>query len=104
MIGRAASTNPWIFRQIQEYGETGHYALPSEVDRYRLLTGYFRDLVAAELPDAIGKMKQFASSFTHSVRNGSELRRAVHTARTTSEVLDRVEEFFAPITASEEAR
>ena len=23
MIGRAATTNPWIFRQIQQYNETG---------------------------------------------------------------------------------
>jgi tRNA-dihydrouridine synthase B len=104
MIGRAASTNPWIFRQIQQYSESGQYSHPSEMDRYRLLTGYFRDLVAAELPDAIGKMKQFASSFTHGVRNGSELRRQVHTSRTAAEVLERVEEFFAPITASEESR
>jgi len=40
-------------------------------------------------------MKQFASLFTHGVRNGAELRRQVHTGRTTQEVLDRVDEFFA---------
>ncbi len=25
MIGRGASSNPWIFRQIQQYLETGAY-------------------------------------------------------------------------------
>ena len=49
----------------------------------------------AGLPDAIGKMKQFACWFTHGVRNGAELRRQVHTAHTTQEVLDRVDAFFA---------
>jgi tRNA-dihydrouridine synthase B len=103
MIGRAAATNPWIFSQIEQFNETGEYGQPSEPDRYHLLSGYFRDLISAELPDAIGKMKQFASSFTHGVRNGAALRRQVHTARTPAEVLDRVEEFFAPIAAMEDA-
>lgn len=103
MVGRAAPTNPWIFRQIRQFRETGRYMQPSELDRYRLLAGYFNDLAAAELPDAIGKMKQFASSFTHGIRNGSELRRLVHHSRTTREVLDHVEDFFAPITAGMEA-
>jgi tRNA-dihydrouridine synthase B len=102
MIGRAAATNPWIFRQIEDFKSTGAYSEPSEADRYRLLTGYFRDLIAAELPDAIGKMKQFACWFTHGVRNGSELRRRVHESRTTTEVLERVEGFFAPIAATQE--
>jgi tRNA-dihydrouridine synthase B len=95
MIGRAASTNPWIFRQISQYVETGHFDEPSELDRYRLLSTYFRNLVDTEWPDAIGKMKQFACWFTHGVRNGSELRRNVHTARTTVEILDQVDSFFA---------
>jgi len=95
MIGRAAATNPWIFRQIEQFTATGRYDQPSEGDRYRLLSGYFRRLVEAELPDAIGKMKQFACWFTHGVRNGSELRRQVHAARISAEVLERVDAFFA---------
>ena len=95
MIGRAASTNPWIFRQIAQCAATGSYVEPTEMDRYRLLSAYFRNLVETEWPDAIGKMKQFACWFTHGVRNGSELRRNVHTARTSAEILDRVDSFFA---------
>lgn len=102
MIGRAAATNPWIFAQIQEYAQTGRYGTPAEEDRFSLLTGYYGDLVAADLPDAIGKMKQFACWFTHGVRNGGELRRQVHTARTASEILDRVDRFFTTSVRSEE--
>lgn len=97
MIGRTAATNPWIFRQMEQYFSTGRYDEPSEADRYRLLTDYFRSLVAAELPDAIGKMKQFACWFTHGVRNGSLLRHEVHSSRTPEEVLQRVEDFFADV-------
>jgi hypothetical protein len=47
------------------------------------------------MPDAIGKMKQFATLFTHGVRNGGELRQAVHHSHTTAEILNCVDEFFA---------
>jgi tRNA-dihydrouridine synthase len=97
MIGRAASNNPWIFRQIAQYSETGSFEEPSETDRYQLLSAYFRNLVDTQWPDAIGKMKQFACYFTHGVRNGSELRRNVHTARTSAEILDKVDSFFADV-------
>jgi tRNA-dihydrouridine synthase B len=100
MIGRAASSNPWIFRQIADYVATGRYDEPTEADRYQLLSGYFRSLVAAEMPDAIGKMKQFASLFTHGVRNGGELRHAVHHSDSATEILGCVDAFFSNATAS----
>jgi tRNA-dihydrouridine synthase B len=106
MIGRAAATNPWIFSQMQQYREKGAYDAPSEQDRYRLLSGYYREITAANQPDAVGKMKQFACWFSHSVGNGSELRRSVHAARTPGEVLEAVERFFEHSmrhTAAEEA-
>jgi tRNA-dihydrouridine synthase B len=103
MIGRAAATNPWIFRQIEQYKELGKYEHPSEADRYRLLSAYFRDLIAAEIPDAIGKMKQFAGWFTHGVRNGSELRRQVHESKRPDEVLMRVDDFFSLVLAAQGA-
>ncbi|MGC1726747.1 MAG: tRNA dihydrouridine synthase DusB, partial [Candidatus Acidiferrales bacterium] len=100
MIGRAAASNPWIFEQIEEFIATGRYDEPGEADRYRLLSDYFRRLVESAMPDAIGKMKQFACWFTHGVRNGGELRREVHSARTTAEVLERVDTFFEPVLRS----
>lgn len=94
MIGRAAATNPWIFSQMAQYRETGRYDKPGEAERYRLLSGYYQQIYAANLPDGVGKMKQFACWFTHGVGNGSELRKIVHAARTSSEVLESVERFF----------
>jgi nifR3 family TIM-barrel protein len=95
MVGRAAASNPWIFRQIAEYLATGRYDEPTEADRYHLLSDYFRSLIAAEMPDAIGKMKQFATLFTHGVRNGGDLRQAVHHSQTAAEILERVDAFFS---------
>jgi nifR3 family TIM-barrel protein len=95
MIGRAAASNPWIFAQMLQHREKGAYDTPSQPDRYRLLSGYYREITRGNQPDAVGKMKQFACWFSHSVGNGSELRRSVHAARTTGDVLEAVERFFA---------
>jgi hypothetical protein len=39
-------------------------------------------------------MKQFATYFTHGVRNGSKLRAEVYHAHEPREILDRVDAFF----------
>jgi tRNA-dihydrouridine synthase B len=95
MIGRAASSNPWIFRQIAEYQEKGSWVEPSEADRYRIMKSYYSMLAERDDTDAIGKMKQFATYFTHGVRNGTKLRVAVYQAREVPRILDIVDEFFA---------
>jgi tRNA-dihydrouridine synthase B len=113
MIGRTAPSNPWIFRQIEQYcarvavptwpaatpdegvrGDKMLYDEPSEADRYQMIRTYFEMLIEEELPDAVGKMKQFASWFTHGVPGGAGLRKAIYEAKSAVEILGRVEEFF----------
>ena len=132
MIGRMAPSNPWIFRQIEQYSAcvgTGAiarpveesstaaagsiyedqqlrrpsvapdegvrgYTNPSESDRYQMIRTYFQMLIEEELPDAVGKMKQFASWFTHGVPGGAALRKAIYESKSAPEVLGRVEDFF----------
>src|SRR5215510_939701 len=45
MIGRAASSNPWIFRQIQQYLATGRYDQPTHLDRYEMMRTYYAMLI-----------------------------------------------------------
>jgi len=94
MIGRTAASNPWIFRQIAEYGATGRYQQPADADRYEMIRTYFRMLIEEEILGAEGKMKQFVAWFTHGVAGGSGLRKAVYEARTAPLILERVELFF----------
>jgi tRNA-dihydrouridine synthase B len=121
MIGRTAPSNPWIFRQIEQYCQSMESAViadahvgtaaptrtvaktsraeklydePSEADRYQMIRTYFQMLIEEELPDAVGKMKQFASWFTHGVPGGASLRKAIYESKSSIEILSRVEEFF----------
>jgi tRNA-dihydrouridine synthase B len=98
----------------------GRYDKPTEIDRYRMIRDYFERLMheVAEHPevfgpaetdeqkrlkrnhesaqrDAIGRMKQFASWFTHGVPGGSTLRRQIFEAKRGADVMARVDEFFA---------
>jgi tRNA-dihydrouridine synthase B len=105
MIGRAAPSNPWIFRQIAEYTATGSYTQPTEQDRYRMIRTYFQMLIedaeaSQSLPrdarhgETAGKMKQFASWFTHGVAGGSKLRQQIFQSKTGTAVLQAVDDFF----------
>jgi len=94
MIGRAASANPWIFRQIAQYLETGAYDQPSERDRYDMMRRYYAMLMERNERDTVGKMKQFATYFTHGVRHGGELRASIHRACAASAIVGLVDEFF----------
>jgi tRNA-dihydrouridine synthase B len=94
MIGRAASSNPWIFRQIGQYLSTGRYDQPTQQDRYEMMRTYYAMLIERDERDTVGKMKQFATYFTHGVRNGSKLRAEVYHAHEAHEILDRVDAFF----------
>ena len=98
----------------------GTYDVPTDLDRYRMIRTYFQMLVdeisleeqaeaarAAIITasgqtardqrhrDCVGKMKQFASWFTHGVPGGSSLRKAIFEAKNGPAVLDSVEAFFA---------
>jgi len=94
MIGRMAPANPWIFRQIEQYVASGSYAQPNEADRYQMIRTYFQMLLEEEMPGSEGKMKQFASWFTHGVPGGAALRKAIYEAKSGAEILSNVEEFF----------
>ena len=59
-----------------------------------MIRTYFQMLLEEEMPGAEGKMKQFASWFTHGVPGGAALRKAIYEAKSGAEILGRVEEFF----------
>ncbi len=67
MIGRTASSNPWIFRQIADYIATGRYDEPTELDRYHLLVRLFSQ------PDRRGNAGRH--------RQNETVRHAVHARR-----------------------
>jgi len=91
-VGRTALTRP--VEHSSTNLRSAAYDEPSEADRYEMIRTYFQMLIEEELPDATGKMKQFASWFTHGVPGGAALRKAIYDSKTAPEILANVEEFF----------
>ncbi len=106
----------------------GVYDHPTDEDRYRMIRTYFQMLVdeialeeqteaarAAAITasgqiareqrnrDCVGKMKQFASWFTHGVPGGSTLRKQIFESKNGAAVLGAIEQFFERSAAAEEA-
>lgn len=94
MVGRAAASNPWIFRQIESYVTTGTYEQVPETARYEIMRTYYSMLDGSGDPETVGKMKQFASYFTHGVRHGSRLRAHIYGLKEPRPILDAVDAFF----------
>ena len=101
MIGRAASSNPWIFRQIEDYVTTGRYETPPESARYEIMRRYYKMLDDHKSTDTVGKMKQFATYFTHGVRNGAKLRADIYHEHDAQSIRDKVDVFFEHELAAE---
>lgn len=103
MIGRCASSNPWIFAQMREYLATGRYFEPTDQMRYDIMRRYFQ-MLAGDTPeeralDAVGKMKQFTTYFTHGVRGGSKLRTAIYGCHDAAAIIGEVDRFFEQLLA-----
>jgi tRNA-dihydrouridine synthase B len=94
MVGRAAASNPWIFRQIEQHLAGGRYDQPGEADRHEMMRTYYDMLLRREEKDTVGKMKQFATYFTHGVRGGAKLRAAIYHLSDGRRIAETVDEFF----------
>ncbi len=67
---------------------------PLELSEHNHLRNKLRDRESARR-DVIGKMKQFASWFTHGVPGGATLRRSIFESKQAEQVMDAVDRFFA---------
>jgi tRNA-dihydrouridine synthase len=94
MIGRAAATHPWIFRQLEELLATGSHQPPTPADRHRLLRDYFGLLQASGHRQTLGRMKQFAAYFTSGLPGGARLRARIFESQDPRRILELVDDFF----------
>jgi tRNA-dihydrouridine synthase B len=94
MVGRAAASNPWIFRQLAQYLASGRYDIPGRQDRYHTMRSYYFMLIDRAEPDTAGKMKQFATYFSHGVPNGAKLRGDIYRSQAPAEIMERMDRFF----------
>jgi tRNA-dihydrouridine synthase len=61
-----------------------------------MMRTYYRMLMDRSEDDAAGKMKQFATYFTHGVRGGAHLRASIYKVSEATQIVDLVDQFFEP--------
>lgn len=103
MVGRGATKNPWIFRQIaarmdgnimgETVGET--VSEPTLADRRDLILEHFRMVAGREQSTfALHKLRKFTGWYTHGLPNGRKLRQAINQIPDVPSFLATVEEFL----------
>ena len=95
MIGRAATKNPWIFRQAADLLAGRAPEEATLAARRDLILGHLR-LVAEreESKWALHKLRKFTGWYTHGIPHGRELRQRINELADVPSVLDAVEDFF----------
>jgi len=100
MIGRGATRNPWIFRQIAARMSGSAFTEPTLADRRDLILDHFR-LVAEREPslNAMHKLRKFTGWYTHGLPHGKKLRLAINQLTDVPSFLAAVEDFFETLPA-----
>jgi len=95
MIGRAATRNPWIFRQIEVRLSAGELQEPSLEERRQLILGHFHMVAERENERfALHKLRKFTGWYTHGLPHGRKLRQKINQLPDVKSFLVAVEEFF----------
>jgi len=104
MIGRAATKNPWIFRQIESRMSGGRVKEPTLADRQQLILGHFRMVATRENERrALHKLRKFTGWYTHGLPHGRKLRQKINQLPDVETFLKAVEEFFDHLTEEQAA-
>ena len=104
MVGRGATRNPWIFRQIAARLEGSQMGEATLADRRDLILEHFR--MVAEREDslfALHKLRKFTGWYTHGLPNGRKLRQAINQIPDVPTFLATVEAFLGEILVEEAA-
>ena len=95
MVGRAATRNPWVFRQIAAELSGGEVRQPSWEDRRRLILDHFRTVIEREgRKMAMFKLKTFTGLYSKGLPDGLRLRRQIHALPNPESFLEAIERFF----------
>jgi nifR3 family TIM-barrel protein len=95
LIGRAATKNPWIFRQTAELMAGRQPEEASLLARRDLILDHFRRVAEREESRwALHKLRKFTGWYTHGVPHGRELRQRINELPDVPSFLAAVEAFF----------
>lgn len=99
MIGRGSFGNPWIFRNIKHYLETGEkLPQPTNQERLQVMEKHIQLAVEEKGEDvAIKELRKHISWYTKNLKNSSEFRNLINKIEKKDELISTIEEYFGTL-------
>ena len=96
MIGRGAMGNPWIFKQIKYYLQTGKkLEKPSKEEKYQILKEHIKlDIKEKGEKVALNEMRKHISWYTKNMQDSSLFRNKINHINSKEELFEVVEKYF----------
>ena len=96
MIGRGAMGNPWVFKNIKHYLETGEkLKLPSQKEKLEIMIKHI-DLAVKDKGEnvAIKEMRKHLACYVKSIKEASRIREKINKIETRDELVETLELFL----------
>ena len=96
MIGRGSFGNPWIFKNIKHYLQTGEkLPQPTNQERLQIMEKHIQLAVEEKGEDvAIKELRKHISWYTKNLKNSSEFRNLINKIEKKDELISTIEEYF----------
>ena len=96
MIGRGSMGNPWIFKQIKHYLETGEKLFkPTNQEKYEILKKHIElDIREKGETIALNEMRKHIAWYTKNMKDSSVFRNEINHIDNKEELFDKIEEYF----------
>ena len=96
MIGRGSFGNPWIFRNIKHYLETGEKLPPTTNEEKLAVIKKHIELAVKEKGEdvAVKEVRKHISWYTKNLKNSSEFRYKMNKIESKEELIKAIEEYF----------
>jgi len=96
MVGRGAQGNPWIFKRILHYINTGEkLPHPSNEEKFRVIKEHYRMMIEYKGENtAVKEMRKHIAWYLKGMPGATRLRTEINTMASAGEVLGMLEEFF----------
>ncbi len=95
MIGRGSFGNPWIFRKIVHFLQTGSkLPEPSKEEKLEVMKKHIALAVEEKGEIAVKELRRHIAWYTKNLKNSSEFRNNMNQIETESELIKEIEEYF----------
>ena len=95
MIGRGAFGNPWIFREIIHYLETGEkLPKPTNEEKLEVIKKHVELAVKEKGEIAVKELRKHIAWYTKNLKNSSEFRNKINTIEQEGELINYIDEYF----------